>query len=267
MKNLRLLINPVCEIAIEAGKIINKYYKSRTKISYKEDKTPLTVADLKSNQFIIQSLFLIEKNIPVLSEESLVDWSIRKYWKKYWLVDPLDGTKEFINKNDNFTVNIALIENNIPILGVIYAPALFKLYFAFKNGGSYKFFVEKDIDINDYVTNAKRIRTSNKTYNDRLTVLGSRSYFNDKIENWLNQKLKKFKFIKKGSSIKFCEIAEGIADLYPRFGPTSEWDIAAGHIILTEAGGKLETITQNEMLYNLKKNVINQHFIASCKLE
>ena len=137
-ENLNKLLHPVCNIAIESGLIINTYYKSNNDISFKSDRSPLTQADLASNKFIINSLSELNADIPILSEESLVDWDVRKNWSRSWLVDPLDGTKEFINQRAEFTVNIALIENNEPVLGVIYAPALSILYYACKNNGSFK---------------------------------------------------------------------------------------------------------------------------------
>ena len=123
-KNFDHLLQPICKIAVQAGSIINKFYKIKQDISFKEDKSPLTKADLESNKFIIQSLVELDSTIPVLTEESLVEWSVRKHWSQYWLVDPLDGTKEFINQNDEFTVNIALIKNHNPVLGAIYALSL-----------------------------------------------------------------------------------------------------------------------------------------------
>lgn len=266
VNNLKKLIHPVCDIAIQAGKIINKYYKTKIDISLKEDNSPLTQADLESNQVISNSLVKLNKNIPLLSEESPVAWPVRKHWETYWLVDPLDGTKEFINENDEFTVNIALIEKNRPILGVIYAPVFKVIYFSFRNGGSYKLNIEVDKKINNYFEHSIKLKASNKTINDPLKVICSRSHPNDEFEHWVENNLIKYELIKKGSSIKFCDVAGGIADVYPRFRPTSEWDIAAGHIILIEAGGKLEDTHQKEILYNLKESVICPHFIASCKL-
>lgn len=262
-KNLNQLLQPICKIAVQAGLIINNYYTINKEISFKADKSPLTEADLESNKFIIQSLLKLDSTIPILTEESLVDWSVRKHWSQYWLVDPLDGTKEFINQNNEFTVNIALIENHYPVLGVIYAPALSALYYAYKNYGSHKLFIEKNLDS---ISGSIKIKTLRKKKTDHLHVFASRSHSNIEFEKWINDNIKDYEIIKKGSSLKFCEISEGKADLYPRFGPTSEWDIAAGHIILIEAGGKIETIDQKEILYNSKESVINPHFIASCKL-
>ncbi len=158
-ENLNKLLQSVCNIAVEAGLIINTYYKLNTEVSFKEDRSPLTEADLASNKFIINSLSELNADIPILSEESLVDWDVRKNWSRYWLVDPLDGTKEFIKQRREFTVNIALIENNEHTLGVIYAPALSILYYACKNDGSYKISCDKTINsLND----STKIKTSHK---------------------------------------------------------------------------------------------------------
>ena len=157
--DLNKLLQPVCNIAIEAGLIINSYYKLNNEVKFKEDRTPLTDADLASNKFIINSLSELSVDIPILSEESLVDWDVRKNWLRSWLVDPLDGTKEFINKRGEFTVNIALIEKNEPILGVIYAPSLFILYYASKNNGSFKLSCDKKINS---LSDSKKIQANQK---------------------------------------------------------------------------------------------------------
>ena len=263
-ENLNKFLQPVCNIAIEAGLIINTFYKSNTEVSFKEDRSPLTEADLASNKFIINSLSELNADIPILSEESLVDWDVRKNWSRSWLVDPLDGTKEFINQRAEFTVNIALIENNEPVLGVIYAPALSVLYYACKNNGSYKLSCDQTINS---LSDSIKIQTSHKKNSDHLFIFKSRSHLNDEFESWVENNVDDYELIQKGSSIKFCEIAEGKADLYPRFGSTSEWDIAAGHIILVEAGGDIKSIDDNKILYNNKESVINSPFIASCKLD
>ena len=267
VNDLKNLIRPICETAIQAGEVIKKYYQLKVNVSFKEDNSPLTQADIESNQVIKNSLLKINKDIPIFSEESFVDWAIRKKWPTYWLVDPLDGTKEFLKENDEFSVNIALIENNRPVLGVIYAPISAFIYFSFKNGGSYKLNIEKNNKIKNYFDNSIKLKVSTKKKDDPLIVICSRSHPNDKFNQWIIENVKNFKIIRKGSSLKFCDIAEGTADLYPRFKPTSEWDIAAGHIILIEAGGQLENLNQEEILYNTKESVINPYFIASCKLE
>tara|TARA_Y100000590_G_scaffold335764_1_gene382238 strand:- start:95 stop:889 length:795 start_codon:yes stop_codon:yes gene_type:complete len=251
------LLLKVSNIAINSGIRIMEYYNNEIIVKEKEDKTPVTKADLDANDIILSELQKLEDRFPILSEESLVKWNKRKIWQKYWLVDPLDGTKEFINKNDEFTVNISLIENNKPVLGVIYAPALSLLYFAKKNFGSFKI---NSCSILNNLNDAKEINVLKK---DKLRIIGSRSHSNSNFLSWVDKKFKNYDFIIKGSSLKFCEIAEGKADIYLRFGPTSEWDIAAGHIILEEAGGFLNDINGKEILYNTKESLINPEFIAS----
>ena len=254
--NNKLLLD-ICNVSIEAGKEILNFYNNEIEVKHKEDSSPLTKADLASNKIILESLTKLNSNIPILSEESLVDWSIRKNWKKYWLVDPLDGTKEFIKKNGEFTVNIALIEDNNPILGVIYVPAKSLLYLAEKNKGSFK------TNTKDKLENLKgiqKILVSSQT--NRARVIGSRSHSNATFDNWVKEKFPNANIVQAGSSLKFCLIAEGEADIYPRFGPTSEWDIAAGHMIVNEAGGKIRTFQNNSIKYNTKENIINPEFYA-----
>ena len=208
-ENLDKLLKPICNIAIQAGLIINTYYKLDGDISFKADRSPLTKADLASNKFIINSLSNLKSDIPILSEESLIDWSIRKKWTKYWLVDPLDGTKEFINQNQEFTVNIALIENNEPILGVIFASAFSILYYASKNNGSFKLFCNQKISI---LSDSTQIHTSHKKSSDHFLVFESRSHSNEKFINWVKDNVHDYELIKKGSSIKFCKIADENCD-------------------------------------------------------
>ena len=254
--NNKLLLD-VCNVAIEAGNEILNFYNHDIEVTHKEDLSPLTKADLASNKIILESLNKLNSNIPILSEESLVDWSIRKNWKKYWLVDPLDGTKEFIKKNGEFTVNIALIEGNNPILGVVYVPAKSFLYLAEKNKGSFKT-ITKDKLKN--LEGIKKILVSSKV--NRARVIGSRSHSNAIFDNWVKEKFPNADIVQAGSSLKFCLIAEGEADIYPRFGPTSEWDIAAGHMIVNEAGGKIRTFQNDSIKYNTKENIINPEFYA-----
>ena len=248
----------ISNISIEAGNIILDFYNKNLNISFKNDESPLTQADLASNKLITDSIKKITPKIPILSEEELIEWDIRKEWKKYWLIDPLDGTKEFIKKNGEFTVNIALIENNKPTLGVIYAPVSNELYFSKKNFGSYKILTSKKLHT---LNNAKKISIKIKKTN-HVKIIGSRSHSNPILHRWISKNFNDFEIVQKGSSLKFCLVAEGIADIYPRFGPTSEWDIAAGHIILEEAGGKLKSIDNKEILYNEKENILNPDFFA-----
>jgi len=252
------LIRDICNISIRAGNKTLEYYKDDIEFIHKNDSSPLTKADLASNKIIKTALHNLDKTIPILSEESLVEWSTRKSWNKYWLVDPLDGTKEFIKNNGEFTVNIALIENNKPILGVIFVPAKSILYFAQKEYGSFSLHTKVELK-NLY--EAKKITVTKQS--NIVRVIGSRSHSNDTFTNWINHKFPNAQIIQAGSSLKFCLIASGKADIYPRFGPTSEWDIAAGHIILNEAGGKVLTLSNEEITYNEKESLLNPEFIAS----
>ena len=253
-KNILEILN----IAIDAGREILKIYNNKIIVKSKEDKSPITQADIKSNNLIVSRLKKLEPNIPILSEESLVVWENRKIWNKYWLVDPLDGTKEFINRNGEFTVNISLIENNDPIFGIIYSPVKSLLYYALKNNGSHKLETKTNLSS---LNNFKKI-TTNKEKNTTMRIIGSRSHPSKQFQIWLKEKFTDFELITIGSSLKFCILAEGEADIYPRFGPTSEWDIAAGHIILEEAGGKLKSIDNKDIMYNTKEDVLNPYFIA-----
>ena len=253
----------ILNISVDAGEVILNYYNENVDVIYKDDESPLTKADLASHKIITDSIKKITPDIPILSEEEFIDWNIRKKWKKYWLIDPLDGTKEFIKKNDEFTVNIALIENNRPILGVIYTPALNELFYSIKNFGSYKILTKKKLNT---LKEAKRI-SINKKKSNKIKIVGSRSHSNPILDKWVNKNFNEFDILQKGSSLKFCLIAEGSADIYPRFGPTSEWDIAAGHIILEEAGGKLKSIDNKEILYNEKENILNPDFFAYSNID
>ena len=253
-KNILELLN----IAIDAGKEILNIYNDEIIVNSKEDKSPITQADINSNDIIVNRLKKLESNIPILTEESVVEWKNRKDWIKYWLIDPLDGTKEFINRNGEFTVNISLIENNYPIFGIIYSPVKSLLYYALKNNGCYK------LKTNSNLTTLKNFNKINihKEKNITTKVIGSRSHSSKEFLNWVKKKFTNFELITIGSSLKFCILAEGKADIYPRFGPTSEWDIAAGHIILEEAGGKLKTIDNKDILYNTKEDILNPDFVA-----
>ena len=263
LDNNEKLILAVSNIAIQAGNIIMDHYRKDFEVMTKQDKSPLTYADLQSNKFITEELKLLNEEIPILSEESLIEWNERKKWNTYWLVDPLDGTKEFINKNGEFTVNIALIKNNEPILGVIYAPSLSILYFAQKNIGSYKICCSNNLSTLD---KSIRLNVNIKKKSEQIIVIGSRSHSNEKFQIWINENFPQYDIIQRGSSLKLCEIAEGVADIYPRFGPTSEWDIAAGQIILEEAGGNIMSFNNEKLTYNSKESLLNPEFIASCKM-
>lgn len=250
------------EICNSAGSKIMDIYNSADsasmQVEYKSDNSPLTLADKESNKIICHSLKSKYPEIPILSEEGAqIDYKERKRWTKFWLIDPIDGTKEFIKKNGEFTINIALIDRNEPILGVIFAPAKSTLYMAKKNCGAFKINTKVKLDSLDDFT---KISVSNQL--DCVRIVGSRSHSNANFTNWVKKKFPNAKIVEAGSSLKFCLIAEGKADIYPRFGPTSEWDIAAGHIIINEAGGKISTFNETGISYNTKENILNPEFYA-----
>jgi 3'(2'), 5'-bisphosphate nucleotidase len=256
-KNLKLAI----EASLRAGKKIIEIYNSDDfNLEYKLDDSPLTIADTASNK-IIENI-LEASNIPILSEEgNILDFNNRKNLKQLWIVDPLDGTKEFIKKNDEFTVNIALIENSKPVIGVIYAPALNVLYFSERKLGSYKTL----ITALDEFDNSKAFRLPLVENSNEYKVLTSRSHLDDNTLDYIdNLKVNNLKVVSvpMGSSLKFCLLAEGLADCYPRFSPCMEWDTAAGQIICEEAGFKVVDLkTMKPIIYN-RENLINNYFIA-----
>tara|TARA_Y100000590_G_scaffold470433_2_gene664863 strand:- start:1666 stop:2472 length:807 start_codon:yes stop_codon:yes gene_type:complete len=245
----------VIRISKDAGEsILGIYKKSKTDFELKEDRSPLTEADIVSHKTIVRGLRKLTPNLPILSEEeSEIPFDVRSTWKQYWLIDPLDGTKEFIKRNGEFTVNIALIKNNKPILGVIFVPVTNEVFYGYENGGS--FYTKGE-------SKTKKIVVKNN-YKEAIRVVSSRSHPNDKLASFLKN-IKTSKSISIGSSLKFCLIASGKADIYPRFGPTSEWDTAAGHAILKFAGGSILTLKKQELTYNCKESLLNPDFIASC---
>jgi 3'(2'), 5'-bisphosphate nucleotidase len=250
-------INKILTIAEEAGKATLDIYTREFSIEEKEDRSPVTEADKVSNEIIIAALTNLYPDIPFISEETRqTPYTERKNWKYYWLIDPLDGTKEFIKKNGEFTINIALIEDQIPILGVIYVPVKDIFYYAEKGKGSYK--IEKGAP-------PKQILASKETSKDKLTVVGSRSHGGDALNAFIEERKTDYKevdLISSGSSLKFCLVAEGKADIYPRTGPTHEWDTAAGHAIVLESGKSVyDFITGKPLLYN-KEGLLNGWFIV-----
>jgi len=249
------LIVPVKEIARLAGEIIRHIYENTTTIHYKrkDDDSPLTLADRAANAFIVQELNKLEVKYPIISEESaLPPYSERKKYDVFWMVDPLDGTKEFIKRNGEFTVNIALIEKRRPVLGVVYAPMLNEMYWAVKGEDA---FMNKDGDVKRLTAKLFSLEQ------DKLRVVCSRSHLNDATQKELDA-LKDPTLKKIGSSLKLMLLASGEADYYPRMGPTMEWDIAASQIILEEAGGSIiSEYTGQPIVYN-KENLRNPHFKA-----
>lgn len=253
--------------AIKAGEEILKIYNSKDfDIKLKSDDSPLTTADKNAHKIIVENLS--KTNIPILSEEGKhIPFKDRTNWERYWLVDPLDGTKEFIKRNGEFTVNIALIEKDTPILGVIYVPVTKDLYFGTLNIGSYKA-INQDLESFESDINTLMQVSFKLPFiidNDHYTVVGSRSHMNQETENFiakLKSKHGEIDFISKGSSLKICMVAEGLANIYPRFAPTMEWDTGAGHAIALNAGC---TVTQADektpVVYN-KEDLLNPWFIV-----
>lgn len=247
------LLNAVISIAEQAGAAILDIYQKDSaafNITGKADNSPLTAADLASHQLIVNALQALTPKLPILSEEAAdISWDIRKTWQRYWLVDPLDGTKEFIKRNGEFTVNIALIEDGEPVLGVIYAPVLNKTYFAAKGEGAFV----KTADTTQPIQVAKP--------GSSVRVVGSRSHPSPELAGYLAQ-FAKHDMVPVGSSLKFCLVAEGSADVYPRFGPTMQWDTGAGHIIALEAGATVSFDGISRQVYQ-RENLRNPNFIVS----
>lgn len=243
-------IEDLNNIAIKAGELIMEIYNKDFSIYYKKDNSPLTEADLKANEFICKSLENLYPNIPILSEENKeIKYSERKNWKQYFCVDPLDGTKEFIKKNKDFTVNIAFIKNQVPILGVVYAPVLKDLYYT--DG------------IFSYKNKQKLPLKRNLNPKEKLNVVSSKSHSSYEIKDFIdNLNSKNIEHISKGSSLKFCMVAEGVADIYPRLSPTMEWDTAAADAIIRCSGKKVYQFENNNPLIYNKENLLNPWFIV-----
>ena len=258
------MIETAINAAIEAGKAILKIYgKAALEVELKEDQSPLTLAD-KDSHAVIKDM-LKKTGYPVLSEEGVpVPYEERKQWEYYWLVDPLDGTKEFIKRNGDFTVNIALIHKNRPSLGVVYVPVTKELYYA-SDKGSWKAVFDPLID-----RLREPLALSNRSFHKggSIKIVASKSHLNEDTANFIRTLEKQFvriEILSRGSSLKFCMMAEGLADIYPRFGPTMEWDTAAGHAIAMHAGLEvLQAENGRELTYN-KENLLNPCFIVKLK--
>ena len=248
-------INRIIEIAEDAGKAILEIYNTDFDVEVKEDQSPLTIADKTANDIIINSLTAIYPDIPYVSEEiKQMSFEHRKNWNTCWIIDPLDGTKEFIKKNGEFTVNIALIEEGLPVLGVVHVPVVNKTYYASREKGAF-------LKNNGSVSRIQTRETDPKS----ITIVGSRSHANEQTIAFVEakkQEFEKVEFLSAGSSLKFCLIAEGQADIYPRFGPTMEWDTAAGQAVILEAGGEVLRYPELTPLTYNKENLLNPFFIV-----
>jgi len=262
--NTLWLTNRAIEAAIAGGKkIIEVYASSDFNIQLKEDQTPVTIADQLAHDEILERLKCT--SLPVLSEEGIhLSYSERKNWDLFWLVDPLDGTKEFIKRNDEFTVNIALIQNNKPIAGVIYAPVTGELYVGIPEIGAYKLFHPSE-DCTFQTLQFSGTKLPEKKATDEFVVAISRSHMNRATEAYiesLREKHSVIKIVNKGSSLKICMVAEGTADIYPKIGTTMEWDTAAGHAIVRAVGKNIICPDTNaELTYN-KEDLRNPNFMV-----
>lgn len=268
------LILATLRAAKRAGEAILEVYDSDFAVGQKDDKSPLTLADKRSHETIAgvleQTITVNNSTVPILSEEGRdIPYDERKKWEYFWLVDPLDGTKEFVRRNGEFTVNIALIHKHKPVLGIVYIPVKDVFYFAAINFGTYKLenseTITDDLSIEALISKSQRLPldNNNKTY---LTIIGSRSHTSEEFSEFVKRLEAKYgnvEYISSGSSLKLCIVAEGKADVYPRFGPTMEWDTAAGQAIVEQADGSVIDIqTRKPLRYN-KDNLLNPFFIVS----
>ena len=257
------MINKIIDAALRAGHAIMDIYThpdTDWQVERKADNSPLTLADKRSHQIIAEALK--DTNIPLLSEEGAhLPYDERKVWKRLWIVDPLDGTKEFLKRNDEFTVNIALVETGVPVMGVVYAPAKHLLYYGEKGKGAYAAIVNGD----EKIENLHAIPTK-EAYLDRpYRIVASRSHLSAETESFINDLRKQhpdLEMVSAGSSLKICLVAEGKADVYPRLAPTMEWDTAAGHAVVLAAGKEVVYAADGAPLHYNKEDLHNPYFIV-----
>ncbi len=249
--NLNELINPIVDLAVDAGKAILEVYATDFDVQVKGDESPLTQADLASHHCIVRGLGVLTPDIPVISEEEgLPSFAERGQWQRYWLIDPLDGTKEFVNRNGEFTVNIALIDSNRPIFGVVHVPVQDKTYIGCEGHGS-------ELREGGATTSISVAAVSG----DPVRIVGSRSHRGASLDAFL-AKVGESDMLPMGSSLKFCVVAEGRADIYPRLGLTSEWDTAAAQAVVEQAGGKVLELDGKPLSYNAKEDILNPWFVV-----
>jgi 3'(2'), 5'-bisphosphate nucleotidase len=250
---LSTLLDPIVELAQQAGAAILTVYNSdEFSVEEKDDKSPLTAADMASHHAIVNGLTALTADIPILSEESAkLPYAERSSWQRYWLVDPLDGTREFIKRNGEFTVNIALIDAGVPVLSVVHVPVSGVTYLACQGLGAFK---------QEPGGPRKAIRVR-KLGDGPVMVVGSRSHRGESLNNFLD-KLGKHDMVGMGSSLKLCLVAEGSADVYPRLGPTSEWDTAAAQCVVEQAGGFVTDTAMKPLRYNTKDSLLNPFFLV-----
>ncbi len=250
----------------EGARKILEVYRKDFEVEFKRDNSPLTLADQWAHEAI--STILARTNLPILSEEGKhLPFEIRKQWKRFWLVDPLDGTKEFVKRNGEFTVNIALIEDTIPILGVVLVPVTGKIYYAASGSGAYTSTLKDFVKIEESLAESSPVPDKNQASRP-YRVVCSRSHLSTETESYIESirpDHPDLEFISVGSSLKLCLIAEGKADLYPRFGPTMEWDTAAGQALVEISGGFVNAYPENEPLRYNKESLLNPWFISGRK--
>jgi 3'(2'), 5'-bisphosphate nucleotidase len=249
----RRLLEAACDIAREAGRaILDVYGRPDFAVERKSDDSPLTEADRVAHRIITRALAKLDAGLPILSEESApTDHATRRNWQRYWLVDPLDGTKEFVKRNGEFTVNIALVDEHRAVLGAVHAPVLDRMYSGCIGLGAWR---------SDAGSTPKPIAVRSKA-GSPLRVVGSRSHPSPELASYL-KRLPPHEIADMGSSLKICLVAEGAADIYPRLGPTSEWDTAAAQAILESAGGRMIDLAGRPLRYNSKADLLNPHFLA-----
>ncbi|MGZ4116827.1 MAG: 3'(2'),5'-bisphosphate nucleotidase CysQ [Bacteroidia bacterium] len=261
---MKKLLFRAIQASLTAGEEILKVYESDFAVEHKDDKSPLTLADKNAHKAVCETLKTL--SFPVLSEEGRsIEYAERSKWQYFWMVDPLDGTKEFVKRNGEFTVNIALIHEQKSILGVIYVPVTKTLYFAAENIGSFKFQITDMVDDNLEGIILQSVKIPVRNLNKKYTVVASRSHLSEETEMFidgLKNTHKDLDFISSGSSIKLCLVAEGSADIYPRFAPTMEWDTAAGQAICEIAGKKVVDYKTNKTLLYNKPDLLNNWFIV-----
>ncbi len=245
-------IQAVNQIAREAGEAILEIYQQDFEVTTKDDDSPLTQADLASHRHIVAALEKLTPNLPILSEESAsVPFETRRRWQRYWLIDPLDGTREFVKRNGEFTVNIALIDDHRPVLGVVHAPVLDTTWYGIPGQGAWRQEGKAPAQPIEVVSQART----------PLQVAGSRSHAGDSLKRFL-EKVGDHQIVSMGSSLKLCLVADGRADIYPRLGPTSEWDTAAAQAVVEAAGGRVTDTQLVPLSYNRKESLLNPHFLV-----
>lgn len=251
-ESLADLLDGVESMSRQAGlAILEIYSQADGEVTYKDDKSPLTAADLASHEVLVQALEELAPEIPVLSEEGAsMAFEERRGWTRFWLVDPLDGTKEFIKRNGEFTVNVALVEHGVPILGVVHCPTLERTYLGARGEGAW---------LREGDGERRAIRASGSGA-EELVIVASRSHAGPELQAFLAE-LPRHRLTSMGSSLKLCLVAGGDADFYPRLAPTMEWDTGAAHAVVLEAGGRVVDREGQDLCYN-KENLLNPHFMV-----